>query len=155
MTIIKLAKKRGHYNHYSAKYKGTIANHAIQHGTSAAIKYFKPQYPSLKWSTMNDWRKSLIANTTQNQQTGQIEPIKQLEEKKRGRPSILSDELTKSLRSYIQSIRDAGGVVSTALIIAAGTGILQHKEPLSSACNGGHIIMKKSWVKYFLGKMNL
>ena len=63
----KAGKKRGHYNHYSAKDKGTIANHTIQHGTSAAITYFKPQYQSLKWSTMNDWRKSLIAKTTQNQ----------------------------------------------------------------------------------------
>ena len=73
---------------------------------------------------MNNWRKPLIAKTTQNQRTGQIEPIKQLEEKKRGRPSILSDELTKSLRWYMQSIRDARGVVNTALVIAAGTGIL-------------------------------
>ena len=61
-------KKRGHYNHYSAKDKGTIGNHAIQYGTSAAIKHFKLQYPSLKWSSVDDWRKSLIAKTTQNHQ---------------------------------------------------------------------------------------
>ena len=51
-------------------------------------------------------------------------------------------------------IRDAGGVVNTTLVIAAGTGILQYKDPLLLACNGGHTILKKSWAKYFLGKMN-
>ena len=64
----KAGKKQGHYNHYSAKDKGTIDNHAIQYGTSVAIKLFKPQYPSLKWSTVNNWRRSLIAKTTQNHQ---------------------------------------------------------------------------------------
>ena len=47
-------KKQAHYIHYSAKDKGTIGNYAIQHGTAAAIKHFKPQYSAPKWSTMND-----------------------------------------------------------------------------------------------------
>ena len=58
--------KAGHYNHYSAKDEGTIGNYAIQHGTTAAVIHFKPQYQSPKWSTVNDWRKSLITKTTQN-----------------------------------------------------------------------------------------
>ena len=33
---------------YSANDKGTTGNYAIQHGTPAAIKYFKLQYLSLQ-----------------------------------------------------------------------------------------------------------
>ena len=111
-------KRRGNYIHYSARDRAKVGNYAIQQGTAAAIKHFKPQYPALKWSTVNDWRKALIAKTQQDlRQKGQIEPIKELEEKKRGRPSLLSDELTKDLRLYIQSLREAGGVVNTAVVM--------------------------------------
>ena len=67
---------------------------------------------------------------------------------------MLSDKLSKDLRLYIRTIREAGGVVNTSIVIAAGTGIVQHREPMSLECNGGHIALKKSWAKYFLRKMN-
>jgi len=65
---------------------------------------------------------------------------------------MLSDKLSKDLRLYIRTIREAGGVVNTSIVIAAGTGIVQHREPMSLECNGGHIALKKSWAKYFRGK---
>ena len=57
---------------------------------------------------------------------------------------MLSDKLSKDLRLYIWTIREAGGVVNTSIVIAAGTGIVQHREPMSLECNGGHIALKKS-----------
>ena len=51
-----------------------------------------------------------------------FEPIKLLEGKKTGRPSALSDELTKELKLYIEVIREGGGVINTAIVIAAATG---------------------------------
>ena len=39
---------------------------------------------------------------------------------------MLSDKLSKDLRLYIQAIREAGEVVNTSIVIAAGTGIVQH-----------------------------
>jgi len=77
-----------------------------------------------------------------------------LEKRKRGRPATLSEELSNDLCLYIRSIRESGGIFNTAIVIAAGTGIVQHRQPLSSECNGSHISLKKSWAKYFLGKMN-
>ena len=57
---------------------------------------------------------------------------------------MLSDKLSKDLHLYIQTIREAGGVVDTSIVIAAGTGIVQHQEPMSLGCNGGHNALKKS-----------
>jgi len=34
--------------------KATIANYAVSHGTAAAIKHFKDEFPNLKWSTVNN-----------------------------------------------------------------------------------------------------
>lgn len=66
----------------------------------------------------------------------------ELSGKKRGRPSVLLDELTDELKSYVYALRDAGGVINSAIVIAAATGILQKKD-------GGSISLKKSWAKYF------
>ena len=46
--------------------------------------------------------------------------------------------------TYIQSIRDAGGVINTFIVMAAGMGMLEHKDPSSLACNGGHILVGPS-----------
>ena len=55
---------------------------------------------------------------------------------------------------YIEVIRNAGGVVNTAIVIAAATGMLLVRDPESLECNGGHIVLKKGWAKYFLQKMS-
>lgn len=62
--------------------------------------------------------------------------------------------MTTDIKCYIRALRDAGGVVNTAIVLAAATGILQRKDPASLHCNGGHIILKKSWAKCLLKTMN-
>ena len=147
-------KKRGPYVKLSSEDKARIANYAVTHGTSAAIRHFQTEFPYLKWTTVNDWKTAMTAKMKQAHSSGKFEPIKLLEGKKTGRPSALSDELTKELKLYIEVIREGGGVINTAIVIAAATGMLQKRDPASLASNGGHITLKKSWAKYFLRKMN-
>ena len=144
-------KKRGSYNKYSPQEKAKISNFAVQHGTSAALRHFKEDFPGLKWTTVNDWKEAMIKQMKKNHSS---EPILKLQEKRRGRPCILTEQLTEDLKSYLYAVREAGGVVNTAIVIAAGTGMLLHRDPGSLECNGGHIVLKKGWAKYFLGKMN-
>ena len=134
----------------SSKDKARIGNYAVTHGTSAAIKHFHTEFPYLKWTTVNDWKIAMIAKMRQAHSCGKFEPITSLEGKKTGRPSTLSDELTRELKLYIEVIREGGGVINTAIVIAAATGMLQKQDPASLASNGGHITLKKSWAKYFL-----
>ena len=96
----------------------------------------------------------MIKATTKAARDGQLKKIVVLEEKKRGRPSLLPDSVTADIKCYIRALRDAGGVVNTAIVLAAATGILQRKDPTSLQCNGGHIILKKSWAKYLLKMMD-
>ena len=62
---------------------------------------------------------------------------------------MLSNELSKDLWLYIEAIRTAGGVVNTAILIAATTGMLQVRDPAALECNGGHIVLRKDLAKYF------
>lgn len=122
--------------------------------TTAAIKHFSTEHPGLKWSSVNDWKVAVIKETKESHKCGKdAEPEKALVGKKRGKPGLLCDSISKELKEYIIALRDNGGVVNTAVLIAAATGILQERNPQSLACNGGHIILQKSWAKYFLGKM--
>lgn len=147
-------KKRGSYLKLSPKDKARIGNYAVTHGTSAAIRHFQSEFPGLKWTTVNDWKTAMTAKMKQAHGSGNFEPITELEGKKTGRPPTLSDELTSKLKLFIEAIREGGGVINTAIVIAAATGMLQKRDPASLASNGGHIALKKSWAKYFLGKMN-
>ena len=143
-------KKRGPYVKLSSKDKARIANYAVTHVTTAAIRHFQTEFPHLKWTMANDWKTAMTTKMKQAHSNKKFEPIKVLEGNKTGRPSALSDELTKELKLYIQAIREGGGVVNTAIVIAAATGMLQKRDPASLASNGGHITLKKSWAKYFL-----
>ena len=146
--------KRGVYQKYTPQEKAEISSYAAMHETTAAIRHYKGRFPQLKWTTVNDWRKAMAVATKKAIRSGEPVKIDRLEEKKRGRPSMLSDEVTADIKRYITSLRDAGGDVNTRIVIAAATGILQRKDPSVLRCNGGHIDLQKSWAKYLLKKMD-
>ena len=59
-----------------------------------------------------------------------LEPwnLTSLEEKKRERPSMLPEDITSHLAKYIHAIRNAGGIINTAIVIAAGLGIVKRQS---------------------------
>ena len=104
---------------------------------------------------MNDCKEAIIRATKKSDRSGgQLKPIEALEGKKRGRLSLLAEDLTEDIKSYIYALREAGCVVNTSVVLAAATAMLQKKDPFSLQSNGGPIELKKSWAKYLLKKMN-
>ena len=143
------AKKRGTYQKYSGDVKAKIGNYAAANGTSAAICYFKSDFPNLKYTSVCEWKNAVAALTRKSH-----EMVETLEEKKRGRPSLLPEDITSHLTKYIHAIRDAGGIINTAIVIAAGLGIVKNVNPGLLECNGGYVVLKKSWAKYLLSSLN-
>ena len=49
---------------------------------------------------------------------------------------------------------EAGGVVNTAIVIGAASGIVRQMKPELLEFNGGHVVLplNKDWAKYLLGK---
>ena len=78
----------------------------------------------------------------------------ELVSKKRGRSPTPPEDITRELMEYIQATCDKGGIVNTAIVIAAGTGMVKWRDPSLLECNGGYVTLKKSWAKYLLCKMN-
>uniref|UniRef100_A0A1X7SES6 Uncharacterized protein n=1 Tax=Amphimedon queenslandica TaxID=400682 RepID=A0A1X7SES6_AMPQE len=75
--------------------------------------------------------------------------VREINSKKRGRPSYLNDQLKEELKAYITALRAGGGVVNSSIVISAATGILMERNPLSLECNGGHLSLKKGWARCF------
>ena len=67
---------------------------------------------------------------------------------------MLPDSVIADTKFYIRALRCDRGVVNIAIVLAAATGIIQREDPTSLHCNGGHIILEKSWAKYLLKTMD-
>jgi hypothetical protein len=54
----------------------------------------------------------------------------------------------------LRTLREQGGVVNTAIAIAAGKGIIKKENRSLLECNGGPISLTKDWAKYLLRRMD-
>ena len=110
------------------------------HGTSATLYYFKNKFPDLKYTitTVCKWRKAIVAKTWKDH-----EVVTELEENKRGRPAMLPEDVLSLIMKYIHAIRDAGGIINTAIVIAAGLGITKKVNPGLLEYNGSYVVLQK------------
>lgn len=79
--------------------------------------------------------------------------VKEIPEKKNGRPYLLGKELEMQVRAYLQALRDNGAVVNTAIAVACAEGITKNYDSNLLASNGGHITLTKHWGKHLLNRM--
>ena len=79
--------------------------------------------------------------------------MKSLPVKKRGRPLLLGEKLVSEVKCYIQAVREGGGVITTAITMAAATAIVR-KSDRNLAEYGGPITIASYWTKSFLSRMN-
>ena len=64
--------------------------------------------------------------------------------KKRGRPLLLGEKLDGDVKLFIQGLRDAGGIVTTSITMAAATGIIRRLNQNLLSENGGQIVIGQS-----------
>jgi hypothetical protein len=65
--------------------------------------------------------------------------------KKGGRPKILTDAEEELTMSFLNAIRDGGGNITGAIVIATAVGVLQSLRPEDLKENGGHIEFSESY----------
>ena len=70
-----------------------------------------------------------------------------------GRPLLLGNDLDKQVREYVKYLRECVGVVNTAVVMTTAEGIVMNKNVNLLLCNGGEILLTKSWVKYLVKRM--
>ena len=74
---------------------------------------------------------------TKNDPKGPL--VKSLSTKAQGRPLLLGQELDKAVQEYIKATRAAGGVVNTAIVMAAAVGIVTSRDVTKLSSNGGYL----------------
>lgn len=84
-------------------------------------------------------------------QINEIE-VKELQQKKSGRPYLLGHALEKHVQKYILFLREKGAVVSTD-VVSCAQGIVKNEDCCLLDSNGGPITLGKAWVKSLLCRM--
>ena len=96
-----------------------------------------------------------FVNGGRQYQISKRKSMTKLHGKKRGRPLTYLEEVTTCVIKYIRTVREAGGVVNTAIIVGVALGIVRHIKPAILECNGGHLALpeNKDWAKYLLAQV--
>ena len=121
---------RGEYERFTPEEKARIGKRAAEHGVPAAIRYFSKVFPgrSLKESTVRTWKKRYLQEISGRKRAGEAVTVEALENKKTGRPLMLSQDLDKQVQSYLAALRESGAVVNTAIVIACAMGVVKSHD---------------------------
>ena len=146
---------RGKYNEYTEEERAMIGKYAAENGPARAVRYFSDR--KLPETTARRLKSEyLLAMKTQLKgckEDDTVPQVSSLSKKPQGRPLLLGQELDKSVQDYINALRKVGGVVNTAIVIAAAHGIVGARSTVLLTQHSGHIDISKAWVKSLLIQM--
>ena len=110
-------QKRGQYAKFTPQQKAEIGRRAAEHGVAATVRYYEGKFPqAVKESSVRTWRNAYTLEIRKRRREGSEDvSVKQLPEKKRGRPFLLGEELEMQVRAYLTALRENGAVVNAAI----------------------------------------
>ena len=153
----KPAKSSGTYAKLTPEKQAEIAQYAVLHGNKAAIHHFSQELGfGIKESSVSTWKSKYQAELKRVSASGNVDDVsvKRLPVKRRGRPLLLGEKLDTEVKSYIQAVREAGGVITTSITIAAATAIVRRSDRNLLSENGGPITLTNNWAKSLLYRLN-
>ena len=106
----------------------------------------EPSARRLKAQYLQETRKLQHIHTDENA----LPTVNRLDTKPQGRPVLLGQILDKD---YITALRTVGGVINTAIVMAATEGIIAARDRGLFVQYGGHIKITRSWAKSLLKRM--
>ena len=126
------------YNDYTPEERASIGKYTAENGIPSAVRHFsrvgskrvlESTAKRLRTEYLRKMKELVKGGGTQSDSSGvaeeNAEPIvKSLPTKTQGRPILLGAELDKFVQDYINALRVAGGVVNTAIVQAASSGIM-------------------------------
>ena len=132
--------QRGEYQKISPEDKAEIGQYAAKNGVSAALHHFKSTgaFPNSKESTVRGWKNAYCSELSSRSRKRDASSIKELPEKRRGRPLLLGEEMEEQVKWFLKRIRQSGGVVNSQIVIGTAKGA-------NLAENGGPLLITKDW----------
>ena len=118
-------------------------------GVTNTIRHFQKEFTErpLKESTVRTWLNKYKKEITERRKCGNDEEMKRLPSKTRGHPLLLGNHLDNQVKEYVKSLREAGAVINSAIVMAVAEGIIKNHDLLE--CNDGHILLTKNWAKVY------
>ena len=138
-------KIRGEYDAFTPKEKARIARYASEIGVTRAIRKH-----TLKESSVRTWTNKYKEEMKRNSVTGVHAITTKLENRKRGRPLLLGNELDEQEKMYITALRSNGAVVNSAIVMVCAEGLVKSHDSNLLQANGGHIAITKPWAQSLL-----
>ena len=119
------------YAKFTPEQQAAIGEYASLQGNQAAIRHFTEQLGvELKVSSGQTWKGNYQAKISRKLKAGEMSDlsVKSLPVKKCGRPLLLAEQLETEVKCYINAVREVGGVITTTIIMAATTAIVQKSD---------------------------
>ena len=123
----KKSKRRGSYAKFSPEQQAAIGKYASLNGNQVVIRHFSKQLEvELKVTSVQTWKTKYLAKLSRKCKADETNDlnINWLPVKKRGRPLFLGQNLDSQVKSYIQTLHEGGGVVTTSIAMAAAMAIV-------------------------------
>ena len=123
---------------------------------TATVRHFSKVFTnrSLKESTVRTWKTKYLQQVAARRRANEDTSVKELVNKKTGRPLMLGEDLDKQVKAYLKALREYGAVVNTAITIACARGVMKNVDSNLLKCHGGHISLTKH-AKYLLERMRV
>ena len=129
----------------------------MDNGVTNTIRKYNKDLPdrNLKESTVRTWVTQYKRELELKKSTGiQLTvPITKLEYKRRGRPSLMPEDVDTFIKEYIEELRRRGGVINSEIVSSAAKGIVKTYDANLLECNGGHIPCSKEWAQKLLKRL--
>ena len=149
LTVLeKNRSKRGKYNKWTGEERAEIARCANKNGVSQTVRLLKGKYPRLTKQTVSDFKKAL--NEAKRNTVGEVDEIRG---RKRGRPTLLPEELMQKTIETIQTLRLKGAPVSATVVSAIAKGIVMANDRTILVEHGGYLSLSYDWAKAVLYRM--
>ena len=153
--IEETGSKRGNYAFYTGENKAKVAKFAAENGVTKAMRHFKEtkEFPDLKEPTVRGWVNKFKDIMASLGPSSSMADVTTLEERKRGRPLLVGEDVESYVRQFLRELRNHGGAVNTTITLAAATGIILAKDASLLAQNRGELDLSKEWAQRMMRRM--
>ena len=133
------------YKRHRMEFRCTVAKYAITHGgRPTTTKYKLPE------STVRGFVKSFKETQKENPNTD----LEVVPKRKRGRPTLLPEEIHQTVMIMIKKMRESRPVINYSIITAIATGIIIANDRTLLKEKGGTITLGIKWCESFLKRLD-
>ena len=140
--------KRGEYIIWQESERAVIGQYASEHGVAKAVRYYEKKLERKVPESRATLKRKLDDGTG-----GEVH-VDLIPKKPHGRPILLPSELDSRVQVYVRSLRQAGGIINTQVVVAAGKDIVEANDRSLLMENGGSLDLSQPWAKSLLIRMN-